>query len=124
MKGFVFSKYAEQSDGKTPFDKLLNLFMELLQYTSGDATEALDWLTQLDREHKLTDKEYGIGDFIDELKEKGYLEENNRDGAYKITPKTEMTIRKRSLEEIFGKMKKANRGNHQTFKSGQGDEVN
>jgi Ca-activated chloride channel family protein len=124
MKGFVFSKYAEQNDGKSPFDKLFNLFMELLQYTSGDATEALDWLNQLDRKHQLTDKDYGIGDFIDDLKEKGYLEENPNDGAFKITAKSEMTIRKRSLEEIFGKMKKANIGNHRTFKNGQGDEVN
>ncbi|RYE20612.1 MAG: hypothetical protein EOP51_17460, partial [Sphingobacteriales bacterium] len=68
MKGFVFTKYSEQNDGKTPFDKLLNLFMELLQYTSGDATEALDWLTQLDRKHQLTDKNYGVGDFIEDLK--------------------------------------------------------
>jgi Ca-activated chloride channel family protein len=124
MNGFHFSKYDPQENSKSPFDKLFNLFMELLQYTSGDGAEALNWLTQLDREHKFTDKEYGIGDFIEDLKKQGYLEENNQDGAYKITSKTEQTIRKRSLEEIFGKLKKSKSGNHRTFKSGQGDELN
>src|SRR5919206_223517 len=41
----------------------------------------------------------------------------------KITPKSEQTIRKRSLEEIFGKLKKTKSGDHQTFKPGLGDEV-
>lgn len=124
MKGFVFTKYAPQNDGKTPFDKLFNLFMELLHYTAGDPTEALDWLTQLDRKHNLTDKDYGIGDFIEDLKQQGYLQENEMDGAYKLTGKSEQTIRKRSLDEIFGKLKKSRKGNHQTFKTGQGDEMN
>lgn len=123
MKGVLFTQFRE-AKGKPPFEKLLNLFMELLQYTSGDATEALDWLTQLDREHKLTQKDYGIGDFIEELKEKGYLQEREQDGAYAITGKTEQTIRQRSLDEIFGKLKKAKKGNHNTFKTGNGDELN
>jgi uncharacterized protein with von Willebrand factor type A (vWA) domain len=42
----------------------------------------------------------------------------------KITSKTEQGIRKRSLEEIFGKLKKTKQGEHQTFKPGQGDELN
>ena len=123
MKGIIFTKYMAQ-EGKSPFEKLFNLFMELLQYTSGDAAEALDWLTKLDNEHRLTGKDYGIGDFIEELKEKGYLRENENDGQYAITGKTEQTIRKRSLDEIFGKMKKAKKGNHNTFKTGNGDELN
>ncbi|MBA3828369.1 MAG: VWA domain-containing protein [Taibaiella sp.] len=123
MNGFIFSKYEAQNN-QPPFDKLLNLFMELLQYTSGDATEALDWLTQLDREHKLTDDEYGIGDFIEDLKKHGYLKENQQDGVFKITAKSEQSIRKRSLDEIFGKLKKTRQGNHRTSKSGQGDELN
>lgn len=98
--------------------------MELLNYTSGDAGEALSWLTQLDREHGLTTEEYGIGDFIEDLKKNGYLKEDEGDGSFRITGKSEQTIRKRSLEEIFGKLKKAKGGNHQTFKSGQGDEIN
>ncbi|MGN6569433.1 MAG: vWA domain-containing protein [Flavipsychrobacter sp.] len=123
MNGFIFSKYVP-NENQNPFDKLFNLFMELLQYTSGDAAEALNWLTQLDREHGLTDDEYGIGDFIEDLKQKGYLQENEQNGAYEITAKTEQTIRKRSLDEIFGKLKKTKQGNHRVYRSGQGDEIN
>jgi uncharacterized protein with von Willebrand factor type A (vWA) domain len=124
MNGFLFSQYKPDANNKTPFDKLMQLFMELLQYTSGDATEALDWLTQLDREHRLTDKDYGVGDFIEDLKQQGYLKENPQNGIFDITAKTEQAIRKSSLDEIFGKLKKAKQGNHRTNKSGQGDELN
>src|ERR1043165_6783966 len=100
MQGFHFSKYDPQANSKPPFERLLDLFMQLLQYTAGDAGEALNWLTQLDREHGLTDDEYGIGDFIEDLKRNGYLQEDNERGGIKITAKTEQTIRKRSLDEI------------------------
>ena len=122
MQGYHFSKYDPNENAQTPFKKLLDLFTQLLQYTSGDAAESLQWLTQLDKEYKLTNDEYGIGDFIEDLKDNGYLKENDQDGTFKITPKTEQGIRKRSLEEIFGKMKKAKQGSHRTFKTGQGDE--
>lgn len=124
MIGYHFSKFDPDQQGKTKFEQLLDLFLQLLTYTSGDAGEALNWMNQMDREYELTNEEYGMGDFIDELKEKGYLEENQLNGEIKITPKTEQGIRKRSLEEIFGKLKKTKQGNHQTFKPGQGDEIN
>jgi Ca-activated chloride channel homolog len=124
MKGFHFSKYDPNQQGKTPFEKLLDLFMQLLTFTSGDVNEALNWLTQLDKEYELTNDEYGMGDFIDDLKEKGYIDENRQTGEIRITPKTEQGIRKRSLEEIFGKLKKTKQGDHHTFKPGMGDEIN
>jgi uncharacterized protein with von Willebrand factor type A (vWA) domain len=65
-----------------------------------------------------------VGDFIDELKEKGYIDENKQTGEIKITPKTEQGIRQKSLEEIFGKLKKTKQGDHRTFKPGMGDEIN
>lgn len=123
MKGILFTKFTEQDD-RPPYQRLMDLFMELLQYTSGDAMEALDWLTQLDRKYGLTNDEYGIGDFIEDLKQQGYLQDGEQEGAYKLTAKSEQTIRKRSLDEIFGKLKKSRQGNHRTFKSGQGDELN
>ena len=64
-----------------------------------------------------------MGDFIDDLKEKGYITENEETSEIKITPKTEQGIRKKSLEEIFGKLKKTKSGDHHTFKPGQGDEM-
>jgi uncharacterized protein with von Willebrand factor type A (vWA) domain len=123
MIGFQFSKYDPRSNGKSKFEQLLDLFMQLLTYTSGDVEEALQWLNQLDREYEFTDQEYGMGDFMEDLKDKGYITEREDKGEIKITPKTEQGIRKRSLEEIFGKLKKTKSGDHQTFKPGQGDEV-
>lgn len=123
MKGFFFKGFDPDDDQKAPFDKLLELFLQLLTYTNGDANEALQWLNELDRNYELTRPEYGIGDFIDDLKNKGYLDENNETGQIKITPKTEQGIRKSSLEEIFGKLKKTKKGDHHTRKPGLGDEI-
>jgi uncharacterized protein with von Willebrand factor type A (vWA) domain len=124
MKGYLFSGFDPNEQGKSAFEKLLEIFMQLLTYTNGDVGEALQWLNQLDREYQITDSEYGMGDFVDELKDKGYIDENKQTGEIKITPKTERGIRKRSLEEIFGKLKKTKQGNHNTFKPGLGDELN
>ncbi|NBU72165.1 MAG: hypothetical protein EBS53_12105, partial [Bacteroidetes bacterium] len=77
----------------------------------------------VDRQYKLTNDDYGMGDFIEDLKENGYLQENPQNGDLRITGKSEQTIRKKSLEEIFGKLKKSKTGNHATRKPGQGDEL-
>ena len=124
MRGYGFSKFTPQQIPKGGFDELLKLFMELLNYTAGDAGEALQWLNELDKKYKLTNDEYGIGDFIDELKQKGYLTEDEQSGNFNITAKAEQTIRQSALEEIFGKLKKSGKGNHRTPQSGQGDEKN
>ncbi len=124
MGDFKFTKFTPEENGKSPFSKLLDVFLELLSFTNGDAGEALNWLTQLDNEYHITDDDYGVGDFIEDLKEQGYLKENEQDGSTRISPKTEQVIRKRSLEEVFGKLKRSKQGNHHTFKSGQGDEPN
>jgi uncharacterized protein with von Willebrand factor type A (vWA) domain len=123
MKGFHFTGFDPNEDSKSNFEKLLDLFMQLLTYTSGDVGEALQWLNQLDRQYELTNEEYGMGDFIEDLKDKGYITDDEGKTEIKITPKTEQGIRKRSLEEIFGKLKKTKSGDHQTYKPGQGDEI-
>ncbi len=123
MRLHRFTKYDPSAEGKSKFEQLLNLFYQLLTYTSGDVQEALQWLNQLDNQYGLTNDEYGMGDFLDELKEKGYIDENPVNGTISITGKTEQGIRKSSLEEIFGKLKKSKQGNHDTFKPGGGDEI-
>jgi uncharacterized protein with von Willebrand factor type A (vWA) domain len=123
MLGHRFKQYDPNEQGKTKFEQLLDLFMQLLTYTSGDVSEAMKWMNELDKQYQLTNDEYGMGDFIDELKEKGYLKEDNQTGKIEITGKSEQTIRKRSLEEIFGKLKKSKSGDHTTRKPGQGDEI-
>lgn len=124
MRGLQFSRFVPGEDEKSPFEKLLNLFTQLLTYTSGDVTEALQWLTELDKEYNLTNEEYGIGDFIQDLKDKGYIRENEENGQISITAKTEQDIRKKALEEIFGKLKRSTMGDHNIRQSGQGDELN
>ncbi len=123
MIGYRFAEYVPQGNGKSVFETLLDLFMQILVYTSGDVTEALSWLNELDRQYNLTSDEYGMGDFIDELKEKGYIQEENQDnGIYILTSKSEQSIRRRSLEEIFSKLRKSAPGNHRTPYPGLGDE--
>ena len=68
MMGYRFTGFDATGEGKSRFEKLLDLFTQILTYTSGDASEALDWMNQLDRKYQLTDSEYGMGDFIDDLK--------------------------------------------------------
>lgn len=133
-KGFRFQTY--EALDQTPFEKLFDIFQELITHTSGDVDEAIDWLRELDKEYQLTDENYTIEDFIEDLKAKGYLREEFEDGAgngeegqegdgggnLSITAKMERLIRTRALEQIFGKLKRNGAGNHKTGKSGQGDE--
>jgi Ca-activated chloride channel homolog len=123
MNGFHFTRFDPDQQGKPKFEQLLDLFMQLLTYTSGDVSEAMQWLNELDKKYELTDEDYGMGDFIQELKDKGYIKDNEQTGEIKITSKTEQGIRKKSLEEIFGKLKKTRSGDHQSRKPGLGDEA-
>jgi Ca-activated chloride channel homolog len=123
--GYRFTKYTPKDGEGTPFERLLKIFQELLVYTSGDVAEALSWLTQLDKEYKLTTKDYGISDFVQEMKDKGYLKEENPEGGSPglgLTAKMEIGIRQQALEDIFGTLKKTKRGNHSTEFGGLGDE--
>ena len=93
-KGFVFTPF--QSENQSPFEKLFEIFKELITYTSGDFEEAIDWLRSLDKEYKLTDEYYSINDFIEDLKKKGYIKEDfdaNGVGVTKISPKIVRAIR-------------------------------
>jgi Ca-activated chloride channel homolog len=120
--GFQFSKYIPTKLDGSNFDNLLDLFKQLLLYTSGDPAEAIDWMNELDKQHNVTNSEYGMGDFIQDLKDKGFLDEGEHTGEYEITPKMEQAIRKNALEEVFGKLKKSGKGNHKTRFTGIGDE--
>ena len=124
MKGYRFSKFIPQkAQGESAFDNLLNIFLQLISITGGDVSEALAWLTNLDKQYNLTDGQYGIGDFIEDLKDKGYITEDNEKGKFEVTGKAGQEIRKSALEEIFGKLKKSGKGQHKTNFSGTGDEM-
>ena len=123
MSGFRFIS-KEEGDAKIPFQKLFDLFMELLTHTSGDVNEAVDWLRELDKEYQLTNEDYTIDDFLDELKRKGYIAEPKGGGGPALTGKGEQVIRKRSLDQVFGKLKRSKGGQHRTQEQGRGDEIN
>ncbi|WP_224490863.1 vWA domain-containing protein [Robertkochia flava] len=129
-KGFVFDSYSAPE--VSTFEKLFEIFKELITHTSGDFDEAISWLRELDKEYELTTEDYSIDDFIEDLKKKGYIREEidpeagegegNGDPNYAITAKTEQLIRKHALDQIFGKLKRSGSGNHRTSFVGRGDE--
>lgn len=122
MIGFRFAEFVPPESSKTTFERLKDIFMQLMIHTSGDINEAMNWMNQLDRKYNLTNDEYGMGDFIDDMRAQGYIRED-AEGNVSLTGKSEQTIRQRSLEEIFGKLKKARRGGHRTTKGGLGEET-
>jgi uncharacterized protein with von Willebrand factor type A (vWA) domain len=122
-KGFVFKTY--EAENQSPFEKLFEIFKELITHTSGDFDEAIDWMRSLDVEYSLTDENYTIDDFVEDLKKKGYIKEEVKGdgtGVTKITPKTERAIRQQALNHIFGKIKRSGAGNHKSKSPGIGDE--
>ncbi len=109
-----------QSKHQKPFDNLLDLFQQLLMISSGDVDQALSWLTELDKEYDLTDESYGIADFIQELEDRGYIENDQENQTLILTGKTERSLRRKSLEEMFRGMKRGSLGDHRTKFTGKG----
>lgn len=125
MLGHHFSKFIPEEQGPgNKFDQLLNIFQQLLLMSSGNVSDAMSWLSELDRRYGLTDDKYGIGDFYEDLKRKGYITEKDGEGQVVMTPKSEQSIRRSALDEIFGKLKRSKSGgNHHTPFTGTGDEL-
>jgi len=123
QSGFLFTNFKSRS--QTPFEKLFEIFKELITYTSGDFDEAIDWLKELDKEYVLTSPDYTMDDFIEELLNKGYIKkEINSSGDVEsvgLTAKTEMLLRQHALKQIFGKMKRIGNGNHNSKQPGMGE---
>lgn len=125
MIGWHFSDFQKQPD-QDPFERLFSIFKDLIVHTSGDVNEALSWLTELDKQYKLTDENYGIADFINDLYEKGYLRDDKRGGRIPqsmITSKLEIELRKQALDEIFDQLNKTKYGQHSSNYTGKGDET-
>ena len=123
MLGYRFTENIGESSSESTFDSLFKLFKELLLYTSGNIAEALEWLTELDKEYNLTDDNYGIADFINELNERGYmLRQTDGNGGYIPSAKMEISIRKKAFGDLFGNIKRYKPGRHTTRIAGRGDE--
>ncbi|MES2800246.1 MAG: VWA domain-containing protein [Bacteroidota bacterium] len=128
-KGFTFSKHVPKEIEH--FDRVFDIFKELLTHTSGDIEEAFDWLNSLDQEYNIFSEAYTLQDFEEDLKKRGYIKEeidqedgNSGKGKGKnvLTAKLEAALREYALDQIFGKLKKSGAGNHRTTKVGVGDE--
>lgn len=122
---FKYTQWDERfakGGNKSPFETLWNLFQELLTISSGDVAQALRWLTELDKEYRITDQfdeDYSLGDFMDDLKDRNYIEQDDENQIV-ITRKTEKSLRQKSLEEIFKNLKKGGMGSHKTQHTGKG----
>src|SRR3972149_2268082 len=96
--GFRFQDFVPEESPEKGFDSLFKIFMQLVTITSGDVGETLSWLNELDKQYGLTNDEYGMGNFIEDLKKKGYIDEDEqKKGEFNITAKSEQQIRKSSL---------------------------
>lgn len=128
-KGFTISKYISKEVAH--FDRVFDIFKDLLTHTSGDIDEAFHWLNTLDKEYNIFKDEYTLQDFEEDLKKRGYIKEEidsekGKSGTGKgkniLTAKLESALREYALDQIFGKLKKSGIGNHRTTKIGVGDE--
>lgn len=129
QQGFTFSKHVPEEISH--FDRVFDVFKDLLTHTSGDIEEAFDWLDMLDKEYDIFTDEYTLEDFEKDLIKRGYIkkEDDSEDGNTGtgkgksiLTAKLEAALREYALDQIFGKLKKSGIGNHSTNKSGVGDE--
>jgi uncharacterized protein with von Willebrand factor type A (vWA) domain len=92
-------------------------------HSSGDVDEALQWLTELDRQFGLTNNDYGIADFIQDLKDKGYIKEELKgSGEFSLAAKMELSLRRQAFDDIFDQLQKSKRGDHRSNHIGMGDE--
>lgn len=123
MLGVRFAKYLPPKDDRSDFEKLLPLFLELLTHTSGDVEEALDWMDELNKEHGFFNGDYTRKDFEDDLRKHGIIgDAPTKGGKAPLTGKAEQLLRQRALDQVFGKLKKSDRGNHGLRRVGEGDE--
>lgn len=129
QQGFTFSKHVPEEISN--FDRVFDVFKDLLTHTSGDIEEAFDWLDMLDKEYDIFTDEYTLEDFEEDLRKRGYIkkEDDSEDGNQGtgkgkniLTAKLEAALREYALDQIFGKLKKTGIGNHRTNKTGIGDE--
>lgn len=123
VQGVKFTAFDPSSGSKTIFEKLLEIFLEILVHTSGDVDEAFDWLEQIDQEHKISTDDYTLEDFRRDLEKFSYLVPSADKEGLVLGAKAEQLIRQKALEQVFGNLRRDNRGGHQTRFTGQGDDL-
>jgi len=100
---------------------LLQLYHQLLLSVNGDVDDALEALDRIGKHYGLFDGKFSIEDFKKWLKENEAIREV-KPGRHELTKKGERTIRRDSLNEIFGSLRKDAAGDHRVPQSGGGNE--
>ena len=79
VDGVIFEKFIGSIKNlkSKNFDDLFKIYQQILLITSGDFNKTISVLTELDRKYNITSDKYGIGNFVDDLKEEGYITEND-----------------------------------------------
>jgi len=101
-------------------EKLFSLFSLILIQTNGDVNEALDWMNELDKNYGFFDSELTLSEFVQKLKDKGYIDEHK--GIYVLKTKGSLRIRQDVFKDLFSQLKKSSDGLHETPLSGRGVE--
>ncbi len=116
---FRYSKWTDNSmTDEQRLQNMVSLFSYLLLQTSGDAEEALEWMRQLGQEYELFDQDMSLDDFIEKLKELGYIDDAK--DVIVLTSKGVQRIREDALREVFSNLKKSPEGSHESPHTGQG----
>jgi Ca-activated chloride channel family protein len=116
---FTYSRWRPDSwTDEQRLESLRSLFSYLVVKTSGDVTEALEWLREIARRHGIFDEGLSLNDLIDRLKELGLIEEVN--GVPTLTTRGVQQLRHDALRQIFHHLKKGPAGEHETPQTGEG----
>ncbi len=102
------------------FQDLMSLFNYLMLMAGGDVEQVFRWLKYL-QERGSIDQDVDLEEFRRHLEEQRIIE-RMKEGSYALTAKGEQTIRKDSLNQIFGNLVKSGFGQHRTPSTGEGDE--
>ena len=126
-RGITFSKHIPKKI--PPFERIFEIFKDLLTHTSGNLDETFRWLDILDKEYNIFTDEYTLENFQEDLKKRGYIKDQvdfsdgtSGKGKKNLTAKLESALRSFALNQIFGKLKKTGLGNHKINQAGQGGE--
>ncbi len=122
---FEWDERYDPNKKRSSFDTLWDIFQQLLTIASGNVEQALNWLSELDKQYKITenfDTSYTLTDFLEEMKERGFLKNDDQNEHLIITKKTERSLRQKSLEDVFKTLNKGSHGDHKTQYAGQGIE--
>ena len=120
MIGFEFLISNPINKQNQHFSKLFEILKKCWCTLQCDVTEALSWL-KVDREYKITNNEFTMADFIDDLKNWVILKMNSKMGHTSCR----LNLNKVFVNHLwnkFWKVKKIRQGNHKTPFTGKGDE--